>query len=99
MNYPFVICVSDGVVMRTLQRPAFSPTDLAALDALLQRTLFGNQAPPVIVPPPSKPITVQEVARQQGYSGNPCDVCGSFKMRRNGTCQVCEGCGTTTGCS
>lgn len=33
------------------------------------------------------------------YSGDSCSNCGSFSMRRNGTCLICEACGTTTGCS
>ena len=28
-----------------------------------------------------------------------CPNCKSMKMRRNGTCMLCEDCGTTTGCS
>jgi len=34
-----------------------------------------------------------------GYTGEQCDNCGSMKVRRNGTCSVCEDCGHTTGCS
>lgn len=38
-------------------------------------------------------------AKDHGYTGDFCDVCGSSKMRRNGSCLLCEGCGTTSGCS
>ncbi len=38
-------------------------------------------------------------AKAQGYTGEKCSNCGSMKMRRNGTCMLCEDCGTTTGCS
>ncbi len=38
-------------------------------------------------------------ARLKGYTGEQCSNCGSMKVRRNGTCSVCEECGTTTGCS
>ncbi len=31
--------------------------------------------------------------------GELCSNCGSDRLRRNGTCKVCEGCGATTGCS
>jgi len=31
--------------------------------------------------------------------GKSCSSCGSSHMRKNGTCFVCEDCGTTTGCS
>lgn len=33
-----------------------------------------------------------------GYSGDVCGPCGSIKMIKNGTCLMCEDCGTTTGC-
>lgn len=32
------------------------------------------------------------------YTGEFCTECGSDKVRRAGTCAVCEECGTTTGC-
>ncbi len=38
-------------------------------------------------------------ARMKGYTGEQCSNCGSMKVRQNGTCAVCEECGTTTGCS
>ena len=31
--------------------------------------------------------------------GEVCANCGSIRLRRNGTCKVCEECGATTGCS
>ncbi len=34
-----------------------------------------------------------------GYTGEQCEVCGSMRIRKNGTCSVCEECGSTTGCS
>lgn len=41
----------------------------------------------------------REAARAAGFTGDVCDGCGSFTMRRSGTCLVCTACGTTTGCS
>jgi ribonucleoside-diphosphate reductase alpha chain len=38
-------------------------------------------------------------ARIKGYEGDPCPVCGSFALRRNGTCMLCEICKNSTGCS
>jgi ribonucleoside-diphosphate reductase alpha chain len=38
-------------------------------------------------------------ARIKGYEGDPCPVCGSFTLIRNGTCMKCDTCGGTTGCS
>jgi len=33
------------------------------------------------------------------YSGSPCPSCFDFTLRRNGSCFVCDNCGSTTGCS
>jgi len=38
-------------------------------------------------------------AKSKGYTGEQCSSCGSMKLKRNGSCAVCEDCGTTTGCS
>jgi ribonucleoside-diphosphate reductase alpha chain len=38
-------------------------------------------------------------AKSKGYTGESCRECGSMKVRRNGTCTVCEDCGSTSGCS
>lgn len=38
-------------------------------------------------------------ALDKGYTGDSCPDCGSFAMVRSGTCQRCNDCGSTTGCS
>ncbi|MDI9427817.1 MAG: adenosylcobalamin-dependent ribonucleoside-diphosphate reductase [Spirochaetota bacterium] len=38
-------------------------------------------------------------AKQKGYEGDACPVCGNLTLIRNGTCLKCETCGSTTGCS
>ena len=48
--------------------------------------------------PVSKPSRQQQ-ARLHGYTGDPCPECGHFTLIRNGTCQKCDSCGATTGCS
>ena len=40
-----------------------------------------------------------ELAKQQGFSGSICTGCGSLRMKRNGSCEVCLDCGATSGCS
>lgn len=37
--------------------------------------------------------------REMGFTGSQCTVCNSMKMIRNGHCEVCIECGTSTGCS
>jgi ribonucleoside-diphosphate reductase alpha chain len=41
----------------------------------------------------------REQAKMRGYTGNSCTECGNFTMVRNGTCEKCETCGGTSGCS
>jgi ribonucleoside-diphosphate reductase alpha chain len=38
-------------------------------------------------------------AMKKGYTGEICGTCGGVNVRKNGSCSVCEDCGTTTGCS
>jgi ribonucleoside-diphosphate reductase alpha chain len=35
----------------------------------------------------------------QGYTGNMCSECQNFTIVRNGTCEKCDTCGATSGCS
>ena len=39
------------------------------------------------------------MARQMGFTGDPCPSCQAMQLVRNGTCTKCMGCGATTGCS
>lgn len=38
-------------------------------------------------------------AKLQGFTGSICSACGSTKMKRNGSCELCIDCGVTSGCS
>lgn len=38
-------------------------------------------------------------AKAKGYTGEQCLNCGSMRVKRNGSCTVCDDCGTTSGCS
>jgi len=38
-------------------------------------------------------------AKAKGYTGEQCSTCSSMRVKRNGSCTVCEDCGTTSGCS
>ncbi len=35
----------------------------------------------------------------KGYTGNACGECGQLTMVRNGSCEKCDNCGATSGCS
>ncbi len=43
--------------------------------------------------------TPNQTSRFKGYTGDACPECGHFTLTRNGTCQKCDTCGATTGCS
>ncbi len=57
---------------------------------------FSPSSPTPALSPAVKSI---RFARQKGYEGDPCPVCGHLTLVRNGTCLKCETCGSTTGCS
>jgi len=38
-------------------------------------------------------------AKSMGYTGEQCPGCGSMRVMKNGSCMVCQDCGSTTGCS
>jgi hypothetical protein len=40
-----------------------------------------------------------KLAKASGFTEDQCSKCGSFKMKRNGTCLLCTDCGETSGCS
>jgi ribonucleotide reductase alpha subunit len=38
-------------------------------------------------------------SKAKGYTGNACGECGQLTMIRNGACEKCDSCGSTSGCS
>lgn len=44
-------------------------------------------------------LDAKMAAKAQGYSGNICTNCHGARLKRAGHCEVCDDCGTTTGCS
>jgi len=64
--------------------------------ATVTRDLFPDEAE-------ADPKAVEARRRQQailrGYTGNICLECSNFTMVRNGTCEKCDTCGATSGCS
>jgi len=44
-------------------------------------------------------VSKYKTARAQGFTGEQCTNCSSMRVKRNGSCTVCEDCGTTSGCS
>ena len=44
-------------------------------------------------------LSTAVAVKDQGYTGDPCDICGSIRVKRTGPCVTCEDCGSNTGCS
>ncbi len=44
-------------------------------------------------------VKTSNEARSFGYTGEQCANCGSMRVKRNGSCTVCDDCGSTSGCS
>jgi len=59
-------------------------TDTAALEAAEAKALASRRRAQAVM---------------QGYTGNECSECHNFTMVRNGTCEKCDTCGATSGCS
>lgn len=72
---------------------AYREVRLDAHEGRAPRTLHAEPA----LPNPT--LTQGEIAKASGYTGDVCGTCQSLKVRRNGSCLVCDECGTTTGCS
>ncbi|WP_420604719.1 hypothetical protein [Methylobacterium sp.] len=97
----YAIVVTDGTSLRTIHPVALGP-DAADVERIIRAFLFGDEAPR----PPPKPslvsetvtLTQREIATTQGFTGDACPLCGSFMMKRAGTCLTCQACGSTTGC-
>lgn len=81
--------VAAGAIAAVAKVSAPAPVPAAKLVAV------DPISPTDLGPPRMDRVT----ARQAGYTGNTCATCGSLQMVRNGTCEKCESCGSTTGCS
>lgn len=47
----------------------------------------------------TNPVVTKANAAEFGYTGEQCSYCQSARVRRNGSCTVCDDCGATSGCS
>jgi ribonucleoside-diphosphate reductase alpha chain len=67
---------------------------------LAPATFNPGELDPIPSPPPGQSVEqARSEARMKGYTGNQCSNCNSMRMKVSGHCEVCEDCGTTTGCS
>lgn len=67
----------------------------------VQLLAYEDLVAPVVAAEPAPPVRAQPdpAVGQFGFTGSLCSACGSASMVRAGTCELCQSCGTTTGCS
>lgn len=69
-------------------------------NAQLGRIEIAPEAVTLLATPPAQTETDKRLQwKQMGFTVNLCAVCGSGRMVRNGTCELCLECKQTTGCS
>ena len=98
---PFAIVVGDGFSLRTIH-PAGLGAHRAGIEAALSAVLVLAEKPhsPASAAPhrePARTATMVQRETASGYSGDTCQSCGSFAMKRTGVCLTCEACGSTSG--
>jgi ribonucleoside-diphosphate reductase alpha chain len=80
-----------------------SPPDLFDESEPAATALFSDkaQADAAAAKADAKKLEAERRRRSiaQGYTGNMCSECSNFTMVRNGTCEKCDTCGATSGCS
>lgn len=70
------------------------------LDAVAEMMAAPAPAPETPAEPhPMVPAESRPAPAIKRMSGEPCSTCGNHTLIRNGSCMVCQTCGTTTGCS
>ncbi|TJW17784.1 MAG: vitamin B12-dependent ribonucleotide reductase [Mesorhizobium sp.] len=74
----------EDIVREEVGDPTELFTDEAAKEAAEAKALAANR---------------RQQSLMQGYTGNECSECHNFTMVRNGTCEKCDTCGATSGCS
>ncbi|MDZ7601472.1 MAG: vitamin B12-dependent ribonucleotide reductase [Hoeflea sp.] len=93
--------VSDGAV--AFKRDYEERAEvLAAEIALVEhdaQALFSDVAEAEARDAKAKAAARRARSLAQGYTGNMCTECQNFTMVRNGTCEKCDTCGATSGCS
>jgi len=81
---------------------AFEESANAAIDvseASPAAALFSDAATKEAADAKALAAERRQIAMMQGYTGNMCSECQNFTMVRNGTCEKCDTCGSTSGCS
>ncbi|MCZ4288573.1 vitamin B12-dependent ribonucleotide reductase [Hoeflea alexandrii] len=88
---------SDGGV--AFKRDYEERAEELAVEIELEETLFTDEAAETAANAKKLEADRRAKSIMQGYTGNMCTECQNFTMVRNGTCEKCDTCGSTSGCS
>jgi ribonucleoside-diphosphate reductase alpha chain len=96
---------NEGAPPETPPEPSEAPEDLPEPLATYESEVVSTTADVEPVVPQARSSLSAVEARGMGYTGDICTntiggvLCGSTRVRKNGTCTVCDDCGGTSGCS
>ncbi len=76
------------------QQPRPATPALQAAPTVTSGSIGGGAAVAVMVR-----TEAINASKAKGYTGNACSECGQLTMVRNGACEKCDSCGSTSGCS
>lgn len=88
---------SDGAV--AFKREYEERAEELAIEIEMEETLFTDEAAETAANAKKLEAVRRAKSIMQGYTGNMCTECQNFTMVRNGTCEKCDTCGSTSGCS
>jgi ribonucleoside-diphosphate reductase alpha chain len=94
VEVPAILASSSGVAVAS-DRPVIT---IAAthVESFVQVSDFDSGSPREVI----REIRERtRMARQMGFTGDPCPSCQAMQLVKNGTCNKCMSCGATTGCS
>ncbi len=84
---------------KELAEEVVSDRDEIADDASSAAALFTDASAREAADAKALAAERRQQSLMQGYTGNMCSECQNYTMVRNGTCEKCDTCGSTSGCS
>ncbi|MEM5492194.1 vitamin B12-dependent ribonucleotide reductase [Hoeflea sp. AS16] len=88
---------SDGAV--AFKRDYEEQAEELSVEIEVDEALFTDEAAETAASAKKLEADRRAKSIMQGYTGNMCMECQNFTMVRNGTCEKCDTCGSTSGCS
>lgn len=92
----------DSAVAYEVANPGEMPdfvVEVVAASSALLRAIDPEAPAPTHKPPVRDEADVRSWSVASGYTGDACTRCGSFTLRRKGTCLSCDSCAHSSGCS